>query len=213
MTTDTIGGTSAGASNFDAFVWCFLVTASDSGILQTIGANIGTPSGNLRLALYDSDGAGGIPNTLLSQSADTPAQAGWNDLVQAAVAITKNHNYWLGSQYSTSACKVYYVAASPTAYYESWTYGAFPSSFAQTGSYAYNENMRMTYVPSVSRLQPIPMFSGILAVIAGAPKTYERFRENVLDLSVPVSPAVMARLVPVTGFRAEGRDFKETKFN
>jgi len=149
VTTDTIGGTTATYDYFGA-QQAHSITASASGILTTLGMNIDSASGNIRLAIY-SNGAG-KPANLLGESSSTIATAGWNDLtIPGGVSIVASTTYWIAYQQDTGACKIYRQNGEtgiPRRYY-SHSYGAFDSTWqADDGDTSNTLNMRMTYTPA-----------------------------------------------------------------
>jgi hypothetical protein len=145
-TTDITGGTGSGATPINGYIRCSEITATGSGILTSLGANLGVGgNGNMWLALY-SDSAG-APTYLLSQTNSTATVgAGWNDASAGATAISAG-NYWICFQDDNSADTFYYIGGG-NVWFEAYSYASFPSP-TLTGLSGPNAaatwNMRMTY--------------------------------------------------------------------
>jgi hypothetical protein len=142
-TADTIGSTANNATT-SGFITGSAIVATASGTLTSIGINIQTAAGNIRVALYSTYSASKFSG-LLGQSADTVAVGGWNDLSIGAVAIVSGMTYYIGLQASSGTLKMYY-AASGTQYYVTAAYAAFADPTATLSSQSgYCDNMRITY--------------------------------------------------------------------
>lgn len=143
--TNTIGGTTVNVATQSGYIFGWAIVASASGTIKTIGMNLKTAAGNIRLALY-STYSGGKFSGLLGQSASTTAVAGWNDLPIGAVSVVKDATYYIVAQLDNNTAAAYYIA-SGTRIYGTFTYGAFPDP---TGSLSEQANilfnMRITYV-------------------------------------------------------------------
>jgi hypothetical protein len=162
-TTDTIGGT-AHDLNADNELLYTSLTPSASGILDTVGANIKSTGGSVRLALY-STLIGGIASGLLWSSGFVSAVLGWIDLAVAPTVIpitiaTPVYPALIGGG---GFCDVYWDSPGAPG-----TYDKYPSpGFADpTPSSSFNSglvpNMRITYhaAPAVIR-QAIIATAGI----------------------------------------------------
>lgn len=139
-TTDTIGGTTSVGGDGSSTIYGFLIVASASGVLQTIGINLQT-GGHNRVAIYSTDG--GTLSGLLAQSADVVAAAGWNDISVPAVNIVGGTAYYIAIQ-SDSATRVYYTATG-TRVHVAFTYGSFPDPTGAVTTDTYSWNMRIKY--------------------------------------------------------------------
>ena len=152
MTTDTIGSASYATTETANYQRYYPLTASASGTLTTVGVNIGTPSGNIRVGIYTTYNAGtGIFSGLLGQSASTAAAAGWNDLsVGGGISIVQGNTYYLVVEPSDGTTNTFEAVASGTFYYyTSGSYAAFtdPSGASTIGS-GETVNMRIIYSSS-----------------------------------------------------------------
>jgi hypothetical protein len=143
MTTDTIGGTAQHGHN-TSYLLGFHIQASASGILTSVGVNVESYDGNLRLAIY-STYSGGKFSGLLGQ-AEAVAHAGWNDLPITGVTIVQGTTYYIDIQQSSGYCDLYIGAWTAGAGAGgSMTYGAFTDPSVSCSSYDYPYNMRIIY--------------------------------------------------------------------
>ncbi len=143
--TDTIGDTSSSQSGEQNWAQAVPITASASGTLQTVGVNIQTAAGNLRVAIYaDSSGA---PGALLGQSSSVAAVTGWNDVSVTSVTITASTKYWVAVNCDSASLSVYVKFGQPpqSLAYRAWSYGAFPNPFGSPTYTSQTYNMRITY--------------------------------------------------------------------
>ena len=58
---------------------------------------------NAKVAIYDDDGAGGIPRTLLGSSISTAIVAGWNIIPLTAPVVLAAGDYYLAAKADTSS--------------------------------------------------------------------------------------------------------------
>jgi len=148
--TDSIGSTAWASNEFVNSIYCFAITASASGTLQTIGVNVATVlygGGKIDLALYSTYSSGKFSG-LLGQSASTAAVAGWNDLsIGSSIQIVSGTTYYICSQSSNTFLVEYASRSGGTLYWEPFLYAPFPSTTGTltTDSDTYTLNMRMTY--------------------------------------------------------------------
>jgi len=151
-TTDTIGGTTSHAKPGTGLVQGFMVTASASGTLKTLGVNLFAAAGNIRLALY-SDNAATKPNALLCETVSTAAVNGWNDIVPSTLpSIVSGTNYWIGVQLDNANLDVYYLAAARSWYAKA--YAAFDATWSagSTQDGAAKWSTRIIYALTTRRL-------------------------------------------------------------
>jgi hypothetical protein len=141
--TDTIGDTSSNNDNPYSYFAAQSIVPSKSGTLTSLGINVSTVAGNLRLALY-STYSGGKLSGLLGQSADTLVVSGWNDLSIGSVSITAGATYYPALQVSSSSYKGYFLN-SGTQYYYSLAYGTFPDPTGTLNTGTETRNMRIKY--------------------------------------------------------------------
>ena len=136
---DTIGDALNGASALVGQVEIFSITATASGTLSSIGLNLKSAAGNIRVAIWDVSG------NLLGESSSTTAVVGWNDLAITGVSIVNGTPYRLGYQQDNSSTTVYYEWAPGEESYISQSYGAFPNPLGSPTVGNFIRNMRMTY--------------------------------------------------------------------
>jgi hypothetical protein len=144
-TTDTIGGTTGASGGALNYLYAWPITASTSGTLVSIGADIEFAAGNIQDGIYSTYSNGELSG-LLGSSSSTPARDGWNELsIPGSVSIVAGTTYYLVLEQSSTSCLVYYVTG--TEYYGSNTYGSFPSTTGMLTPGTNEANMRMTYGP------------------------------------------------------------------
>jgi hypothetical protein len=142
--TDTAGDASANTAGNANYQQESPVTASASGTLQTVGANVQTAAGSIRVGIYSDDGTG-KPLTLLGQSASTPAVSGWNDLtITSPPSIVSGTKYHLVVNTDSGSLRLYYKSSAGEYYYAK-TYGPFDATWAGSTTQGFLFNMRMTY--------------------------------------------------------------------
>ena len=148
ITTDTIGGTTSNTNSFNGYVYASRITASASGLLQTLGINIqyaDSGLGHVRLALYSDNGTGTKPSSLLAETASTTLALGWNDpATTTSTSIAVGTYYWIAFQIDDQQIGVYYIAGSFRDYVKS--YGAFDATWnTSDDGNTLTINSRMTY--------------------------------------------------------------------
>lgn len=141
--TDTIGSASAHTSGLTGYIRGYAITASDSGILQTIGINLYAAAGNVRIAIY-STYSGGVFSGLLADSGSLAAVSGFHDYAMPPVTITVGVVYYVCLQFDDTGSDIYYIA-SGVSRAVSFSYGAFPDPTGYLDTYYNTVNIRMTY--------------------------------------------------------------------
>jgi hypothetical protein len=149
-TTDLIGGTShtdrGWGSSTHLFAWK-LVSASESGTLQSMGINFASASGTAYLAIYGD--VNGHPGALLGNSTIGSVTGGWNDFNVSGVSISQGSPYWLVFDINNSDDAIEQGSGDGVSPYETITssYGVFPSNFGgSSDNWGEVANMRITYV-------------------------------------------------------------------
>ena len=109
-------------------------TLASAATLSSLSVYIGatTPGANVRLALYASD-AGGTPTTLLAQTAEGAAVAGWTTLPVISPVSLAAGTYWILALTDNSAVVYRYATGLPSTSFYGWapqTYGPFPAAIA-----------------------------------------------------------------------------------
>lgn len=123
--------------------WCAPVVPR-SGAITEIQRFVATPAGNLRGAIYDSDGANGIPGTLLAESDSILAAAGWVSLPLVTPVVT-GQMIWICTNCDDNGL-VTRISAPPSGgdpgpgynIGVAQPYGAMPASFPGGGTLFYN---------------------------------------------------------------------------
>jgi hypothetical protein len=82
--------------------------------------------GQITMAIY-ADG-GGVPGTLLAQSASQVAVLGWNSLPILALSLPAGR-YWLAVEAQSGVSIAYDTGSSGDEYFQTLSYGAAPASF------------------------------------------------------------------------------------
>lgn len=95
-------------------IWLIPYYVGRDRTVTDIGVNLsaGVAGGNVRLAIYDSDGTGGRPKTRLVDSGNIAATtSGFKSaLIGSTVSLLSSHKlYWLGLQTSSGTIGVYYT--------------------------------------------------------------------------------------------------------
>jgi hypothetical protein len=146
--TDTTGGAAMNHNAAYGYLIGDPITASASGSLVSVGLNVASAVGNLRLGIYATKSATPTYVTLLGQSASTPAVTGWNDYpMTKPVVIVKGATYYPAFQQSSSSCYVY-DAGTGANYYCAFGYAPFPDPSGTLGTGGVTWNMRIIYTPS-----------------------------------------------------------------
>jgi hypothetical protein len=143
--TTTIADTSA---NTDASgeINGYAISPSVSGTLQSVGLNVKTAAGNIRVAIYSTYSSSEFSG-LLGQSTSTVAATGWNDLSITGVFLTGGSTYYICFQQSApnDGSFLFYTNTSGTKYSVSYTYGSFPGTTGTLTTISQTANMRITY--------------------------------------------------------------------
>lgn len=107
-------------------------TLASPATLSTLSVYVGAsaPGAHLRIGLYASD-AGGIPTTLLAQTAEGAAVAGWTTLPVTSPIALGAGTYWIIALTDNKAVVYRYSTGLPATSYYGWAqqaYGAFPAT-------------------------------------------------------------------------------------
>lgn len=122
------GGGSAGT------VYAVKVTPSQTGTLRSLSVNLTGAAASMYLGLYDSDGAGGAPRTLLATTPTFSGVSGWNTVnVVAPHAVTSGHVYYLAVASQTNS--VIANGGSGTVFWQS-PVTTLPNPFTNTASFS-----------------------------------------------------------------------------
>jgi hypothetical protein len=134
LTTTNIGVTNDHGTGATGYLFGYAITTTVAGLLRSIGVNIYSAAGNIRVGIY-STYSGGKFSGLLWQSASTPVIAGWNDLPVDEVYLAASTTYYLVFQQDNVSLN-FYAVASGTQYYCLMAYGPFvdPSAALSTNT-------------------------------------------------------------------------------
>lgn len=103
-----------------------------SGTLQSLSVYVGaTPAGaHLRLALYTD--AAGSPGTVVAQTGEAIASAGWNNLPLSGGPVLAPGTYWILAQTDNVGTVWRYQSSATMLVWHQFSYGSFPAA-APTG--------------------------------------------------------------------------------
>jgi len=105
--------------------------------IDAVAINVVNPAGSVRYKVYQDDGPGGDPSTLLGESNSISAQAGtiFNSLNSPAI-IPPSGNVWVGFETDSSTFSAFY--GTDTKKYIARSYGVGPDPFgpASTNTFA-----------------------------------------------------------------------------
>jgi len=118
-----------------------------AGTVKQISLYIYSPT-NARVAIYDDDGSGGDPGTLLVESASEACSAGaWHTFSVTPTYLAAG-DYYLAFQHDAKAIVVRHAGVGTgTSKYRTYTYGAFPNPFGTASSGTVKFSIYATYSP------------------------------------------------------------------
>lgn len=109
------------------------ITVAAGRTVNSLSIYAQTGAGNVRLAIYDANGAGGIPLNLVAQTASVAASTGWNKLPTTTNPVLAGGSYWLCYQTTSgSFVNMQHHNASGDSVYYAASYGPFDSTFNQS---------------------------------------------------------------------------------
>jgi hypothetical protein len=140
---ETLRNPGAGQANY---IQGTKYTLAVAGTVTKIGIYLATAAGNVRLAIYDDDGASNYPGTLMVETASTAASNGWLDISVTATYLAAG-NWWVMENIDSAACSIHWTASTGgTTCYKAYDFGAMPNPFGACTSYNGNFEVRVTYV-------------------------------------------------------------------
>jgi len=147
--TDMIGDATGNDVGYNGYIYYAHITPSGNGTIDTIGININSTDGNIRLAIYND--SGGVPDSLLGESSSTVAVNYWNDLaLGSSVNVSTGNQYWLAVQFSSASCRWFqHTGEGANKHQSGYAYSAFPSTASPDGDPTSTINMRMNYTGEV----------------------------------------------------------------
>ena len=143
--TQVIADTSNHEIGWIGGVICHNFTANTTGQVTTVGLNVYTAVGNIRVAVYANNASNNYPGTLLGESSSLAAATNWNDLAVGNVYITNGVVYWLCLQVSDNTLNLYDKLTGMTGRSAVQSYGAFPNPIVTTVGNVFMPNMRINY--------------------------------------------------------------------
>ena len=130
----TTPGTTIQGSGYSNLLMGSRFSLSESGTVASLSVYIdGTPSGNVKLAIYSHDSVNNIPNALMVQSASVGVSSvGWLTAPVSSTSLTAG-NYWLVVIHDSSGNKLRFNSGGSSVI-KSMSFGsAFPSPWGGTG--------------------------------------------------------------------------------
>ncbi len=129
--TETMGETAvlpSGDSGNGNHIYAQQAGLAQDGTLQSLSFYVTSAAGKLRLAVYDSSGAGGGPGALKAQTAEiTPVANSWNTAPVPSVNLTAGY-YWLAYLPSDNGLGFRVASGGPYKGY-AYPYAAPPATF------------------------------------------------------------------------------------
>jgi len=104
-------------------------TLGQTGTILSMSFYVKTPSGNLRLGIYDATGPNGGPGALKAQTAGFAPVSGWNTRNVVSQVSLQAGTYWLAFLPSSNYL-VMKVATTGSAKKYNYAYGALPATFS-----------------------------------------------------------------------------------
>jgi hypothetical protein len=138
---DVAGGTSFASGGWASIAYCSSFVATRSGSVTTLGVNVKSGVGNVRLGLFDAS------FNLIAQTGSTSiaSASGWVDApVLAPGSITGAGTYWLCVQTDNNAAVIYYSTLAGAGRDASMAYGAYPATLSPS-TVPWLPNLRVTY--------------------------------------------------------------------
>jgi len=130
--TFTIGETNILSTDFSGYGnWLIAqrTTLGQTGTILSMSFYVKTPSGNLRLGIYDATGPNGGPGALKAQTAGFTPVSGWNTQNVISQVSLPPGTYWLAFLMSSDTM-VIKAAASGQAKGYTYYYGPLPATFS-----------------------------------------------------------------------------------
>ena len=152
---DIFGNTTGSTLGSTSRVACSPFSAPANGSISSVSAfSVAASGGTWRGAIYDSDGTGGDPNTLLGNATvDTtmPTSNGWStSTLSSTVSITSGHTYHICEWTSGATANYIYAVGGATALAVSNTtsYPTWPTPFSKATNSARLLVIYATYTAS-----------------------------------------------------------------
>jgi len=155
----------------------------------------GSPSGNVRLAIYGDDAVNNVPSSLVVQSASTPVSViGWATASISSTALNAG-SYWLVAMIDNSGSRLHFGSGGPSAIKSMQFSSGFPSSWGGTSGttllYTVSYSLYATYSTGPAPNDfAITVSTGSQTVGAGATATYTLSIQYGSSLSATVDLGV-----------------------
>jgi hypothetical protein len=104
--------------------------------IDKVALDVFAAAGNLRYKIYQDDGTGGGPSTLLAESNSIAATTGMTfNLLNSPATIPPSGNVWVGFEPDNNAIDLYYSSTTPSArVWDLHTFGPGPNPFVVSSS-------------------------------------------------------------------------------
>ena len=167
-------------------------TCLDDGTLSEMGLLIddSSPSGNVKVAIYDHDTENDLPQNLLWGGNSTPVTDGWMEWTTSPVQLTKDTDYWLvlwidvqnGIRYQSDAGR------------HIWWYESYSDWPAVLDDNPHDTNtkqyvMQATYTIDAGPLDHIVVMPATVDVGAGGSQQFTAIGYDQYDNEVPITPS------------------------
>jgi hypothetical protein len=106
---------------------------AQAGTVQSLSFYVVTPSGKLRLGIYDATGPSGGPGAKLAETAELTPVAGWNTAAVVTPVALAAGNYWLAYLSNTNSLS-FRMATNGSGRWYSVSYGVMPATFSTSPS-------------------------------------------------------------------------------
>lgn len=120
--TETCGSTDTSGGNYDSgdsntILFGYTCVPTHNSTVTNAQVYIGTAAGNLNMAVYDSDGTGGEPATMLCLGTQITTAAGWSVITfSSTCSLSSGHTYWIAA--NTSDATTQYLYHTGSSYYK-----------------------------------------------------------------------------------------------
>ncbi len=183
---DGTWGLDAGAINGMKFA------CSDDGTLTKIGLLLddASPSGNVKLAIYDHDATNDLPENLLWGGSNKSTTDGWMEWGTSPVQLSANATYWLVFWLDTQN-DVRYQSGSGRHVWWSWQYGDWPAALDNSPAGANNNQyvMLATYATNPGPLDHIVVTPSTADIQVGGSQQFTATGYDQYGNQVPITPS------------------------
>ena len=137
--TDVAGGAVSATGAWANSAYCSSFVATRSGSVNTLGVNVKSGVGNVRIGLFDAS------FNLIGQTGSTPISSAttWVD-APASGSIVGGRTYWLCLQSDSSSAVIYYQYLAGSGTYKPMAFAAYPTTLSPSAD-PWVANLRVTY--------------------------------------------------------------------